>query len=461
MMNLLDLIVIGSGPAGEMAAVEAGFLGKRVALIEREPVLGGAAANTGTIPSKTLRETALFLAGAKQRSLYGVDVRLKNDPQMPCDFLYRERHVAEQEREKIRVRLAQANVEVFTGNAVLESAHAVVIDGKESLTGDVIFIATGSRPFRSPVFPKQSRRFLDSNTILDLEALPTSMTVVGAGVIGCEYACIFASLGVDITLVHSQDKLLPFLDGEIQVLLESAIVSAGIQFLKNERVVSCTETALNAEVTLSSGDCVKAGTVLIATGRASNTDGLGLENAGVLCGERGLIKVDAHYQTNIPNIYAAGDVIGFPALASTSIAQARIAMEHAFRPADEERPSPVLPYGIYTIPECAMVGETEEQVRLRGVEFVTGKGRYADNARGLIIGEAFGLLKMIFEKSTRRLLGVHIIGEQATEIIHAGVIAMATNATADEFMRTSFNYPTLSELYKHAAYDAFGKPAVE
>jgi NAD(P) transhydrogenase len=456
-----DLIVIGSGPAGEMAAVEASFLGKSVALIEKEKVLGGAAVNTGTIPSKTLRETALFLAGSRQRALFGLNVSIKAEAPTACEFLFHERKVVEREREKFRARLEKHQVKIYAGVAAFQDAHTISIDGGNTVTAETMLVATGSRPFRPPIFPADDKRIFDSNTILEIGVLPRSLIVVGAGVIGCEYACIFASLGVKVTLIHGQEKVLSFLDSEVQSLLEQAMKAAGIRICKSDRVQSAAVQSDGVAVHLESDSTITADALLIAAGRSSNTDDLCLNTAGVDLGERGLIKVNAHYQTNISNIYAAGDVIGFPALASTSIAQARIAVEHAFRPAEEELPSVVLPYGIYTIPECAMVGETEEQLSARGADFVVGKGEYSENARGLIIGEEFGLLKLLFDRSSRTLLGVHIIGEQATELIHTGIIAMSTGATADVFMRTCFNYPTLSELYKHAAYAAFGKPAIE
>ncbi len=457
-----DLAVIGSGPAGEMAAVQAGFLGKRVVLIEKEPLLGGAATNTGTIPSKTLRETALFIAGFRQRSLYGLNLEMAPERLTAREFLYRERHVAEQERAKIRRRLDDRGVEIVTGTAILADAHTIQVSGGEQVvSAAVILIATGSRPFCPPMFPATGKRIHDSNSILNLEQLPASMTVVGAGVIGCEYASIFASLGVEVTVVHGQNTVLPFLDAEIQQNLESAMGAAGIRFLKPDRALAVEETADHVTLTLDQAGEIAAECVLIATGRASNTEGLGLESAGIETGERGLIKVNAHYQTSVPHIYAAGDVIGFPALASTSIEQARIAMDHAFRPEEEREVASVMPYGIYTIPECAMAGETEEQLRARGAAYVVGHANYRDNARGLIVGEEFGLLKLLFDRETRVLLGVHLIGEQATELVHLGLLGLRAGANADLFLKTCFNYPTLSELYKHATYDAFGKPAIE
>ncbi|MCB1062633.1 MAG: Si-specific NAD(P)(+) transhydrogenase [Verrucomicrobiae bacterium] len=460
-----DLIVIGSGPAGEMAAVEAGYLGKKVALIEKENVLGGAATNTGTLPSKTLRETALFLAGFRQRALFGLDLSIATERITAREFLYRERHVAEKEREKIRARLDAQHVQVITGTAAFESEHVLSISSPNAdphrVSGAVILIATGSRPFRPPIFPTESPRVFDSDSILHIAQLPKSMLIVGAGVIGCEYASIFACLGIAVSLVNSSEVLLPFLDTEVQDLLEKALVASGVRMIKSERVASVSETDASITATMESGTALSADCLLLATGRSSNTDGLGLENTGVELGKRGLITVDPHYQTTNPDIYAAGDVIGFPSLASTSIGQARIAIEHAFRADDEELAPVVLPYGIYTIPECAMAGEIEDQLRSRGADFVVGKARYSDNARGLIIGEEFGLLKLYFERNTRRLLGVHIIGEQATELVHLGVVALSAVATADVFLRPAFNYPTLSELYKHAAYDAFGKPSID
>jgi NAD(P) transhydrogenase len=460
--NEFDLIVIGSGPAGEMAAVQAGFLGKKVCLIERENKLGGAAANTGTLPSKTLRETALFLASGRKRDLYGVSLGLGKKEITADEFLFREQQVAESERLKIRSRLLAQDVEIITGEASFDGANTIRISGKpEPVTAGTILIATGSRPFRPPIFPQVSTRIFDSDTILGLKQLPATMSIVGAGVIGCEYACIFASLGVEVTLIHGKDELLPFLDKELQDNLRKSLLRTGIKLAMPCRVTGAEENTDSATLSIDGGNPITTETVLLATGRSSNTGALNLASTGVLTGKRDLVLVNEHYQTNIPNIYAAGDVIGFPALASTSFEQARVAIAHAFIPEEERPVSPVIPYGIYTIPECSMAGETEEQLIARGADYVTGHASYKDNARGLIIGEEYGLLKLLFEKDSRKLLGIHIIGEQATELIHTGMIALASGASADVFMHFCFNYPTLSELYKHAAYDAFGKPAVE
>ncbi|MBP9913101.1 MAG: Si-specific NAD(P)(+) transhydrogenase [Opitutaceae bacterium] len=457
-----DLIVIGSGPAGEKGAAQAAYFGKRVALIEREPVLGGAAANTGTLPSKTLRETALYLSGFRQRGLYGVNMALK-DKVSARDFLYRERQVQHTEHLRIIANLKRHKVELCNGHASLVDAHTVLLENRGvppvRFTAGVVLIATGSRPYRPEVFPFHDARVYDSDTILNLHDIPKEMLVVGGGVIGCEYACMFSALGIHVTLLEGRDRLLTFLDPEVSQLLTRSMIEMGIDVRFNETVTAVESTPAQLRVSLASGARMDVDTILVAAGRSGNTDKLNLPAAGLAVAKRGLIEVNGHYQTAVPHIYAAGDVIGFPALAATSMEQARVAMVHAFDLKYKTQVAPILPYGIYTIPECSMAGETEESLGKKGMAFIAGTARYEANARGQIIGAKTGFLKLLFAADTMKLLGVHVIGEQATELVHVGLVALHAGAKADLFIETCFNYPTLGELYKYATYDALGRRA--
>jgi len=458
-----DLVVIGCGPAGEWGAVQAALAGKRVVVVEREPVLGGTAANTGTLPSKTLRETALHLSGLKARGLYSVETTLRHEATV-SDFLYRERRVKGMERERILQNLAHHGIEVVRGTGTLTDAHTVVVHAKDAperrLTGDFILVATGSAPYRPPQYPFGDPRVHDSDEILDIGKLPRSLVVVGAGVIGCEYACMFAALGIPVTLVDVKKEVLPFLDDEVSTLLGQRMEALGIRLrfgMNVDQVEIPDNPDLPIRLTLSSGEAVDTDQVLVASGRTANTTGLGLEALGVKLSKRGQVEVGADFQTAVPHLYAVGDVIGFPALASTSMDQARIAVEHAFALSGTRTLAPVLPYGIYTIPEVSMAGETEECLRERGVPYVVGRASFASNPRGQIIGDTHGLLKLLFHRESLKLLGVHVLGEQASELVHIGLIAMLTSATARLFVETCFNYPTLSEAYKTATFDALDR----
>ncbi len=469
-----DLVVIGSGPAGESGAVAAAAGGKRVAVIERAPYLGGASANTGTLPSKTLRETALAISGLRTRDLYGVDLSIRREATI-ADLMHHEQRVKANTRERIRRNIARDQIDLIRGAARFVDPHTIAIRGEGAgegpaaatdgverrITADVVLIATGSSPVRPPLFPFDDDRVHDSDEILGLGHLPRTLAVVGAGVIGAEYACTFAALGVETTVLDGRDELLPFLDEEVSAALEESMrTDLGITFLWNERVTACeVPEAPDAPVTLvtSSGRRVTVDGVLVAAGRKSNTEALDLAAAGLTPGEKGLIPVNARYQTPVPHIYAAGDVIGFPALAATSMEQARIAMGCAFDVADKCALTPLLPTGIYTIPEVSQVGACEEDLKAKGIDYVVGRAPYSGNARGEIIGEKFGFLKLLFRRDDLRLLGVHVIGEQATEVVHIGLMAMLTGSGAELFDRACFNYPTLGDLYKDATYDALQK----
>jgi NAD(P) transhydrogenase len=460
MPDHFDLIVIGGGPAGTSAASAAGFLGKRVALVEKARDIGGAGINTGTIPSKTLRETALVISGWRARRLFGVDLSLKREATIG-EFMWHEKTVTAGERRRTEDRLSLRGVVRFTGNASFTDPHTVLVvgDGTETrLSAEKILIATGSSPLRPAEFCFESDYVHDSDEILQLKELPKKLVVIGGGVIGSEYAGTFAALGVETHLVDGRDVLMPFLDAEISRALATAMTSGGVHFHWNERVTACDATQPgNILLTLSSGATLTADGVLVCAGRQSNTGALNLAAAGITPGKRGLIPVNAHFQSDVPHIYAAGDVVGPPALAATGIEQARVAVCHAFDSNFKKDLATILPTGIYTIPEASMVGETEEALRAQGVDFIVGRARYADLPRGEIIGDDTGFLKLIFRRADLRLLGVHVIGEQATEVVHIGLIALLAEAGAELFNRACFNYPTLGDLYKYAAYDALAQ----
>ena len=453
-----DLVVIGSGPAGEKGAAQAAYFGKSVALIESEEALGGAAANTGTLPSKTLRESALYLSGFRHRGLYGISFELK-DKVTARDFLYRERLVVEKEHERIDTNIKRHNVALYHGRARFIDPHTISVsrDGAApvQIQGDIILIATGSSPYRPPNFPFEDPRVYDSDTILDIHDIPKSMLIAGGGVIGCEYACMFSALGIRVHLVEGRDCLLGFMDPEISETLTNRMRTMGIDILMPDAVEEVvTDTPI--KVRMKSGKTVEVDTILAATGRNGNTGDLGLDAIALETGRRGHLAVNEHYQTEAGHIYAAGDVIGFPALAATAMEQARIAMVHAFDLHYKTALATVLPYGIYTIPECSMAGETEQSLTEAGIKFVTGKARYDENARGQIIGDEDGFIKLLFREEDMKLLGVHVIGESASELVHVGLTALLVGAGADLFIHTCYNYPTLTEIYKYATYDALG-----
>ncbi len=461
-MESFDLIVIGSGPAGEKGAAQAAYFGKRVALVERGPNLGGAGVNSGTVPSKTLRESALYFSGLRQRGLYGIDYSLREGLTVQ-GFMHRKDAVVSVERLKIASNLDAHKIELITGAASFEDAHTIkVVDQKgatRQLRGEVILIATGSTPYRPPEIPFDHKTIFDSDSILTMDRLPKSMIVVGGGVIGCEYASIFTAMGVEVTLVDGRERLLPFLDAEISELLRARLQTLGLKIYFQERAKGTERVAGGVRMTLASGEILKAETAMLAAGRRGSVSGLQLEKAGLGINDRGNIDVNNHYQTHIPHIYAAGDVIGFPALASTSMEQGRVAMCHAFGFPYKERLASQLPLGIYTIPEISAVGETQETCEIRKIKYQVGRAKYANNARGQIIGESTGMLKLIFRPDNKQLLGVQIFGEGATELIHLGMLVLESGGTIDRFIELVFNFPTLSELYKYAAYDGLGNMA--
>jgi NAD(P) transhydrogenase len=456
-----DLVVIGSGPAGEKGAAQAAYFGKTVALIEKDPELGGAAANTGTLPSKTLRETALFLSGFRQRELYGMTLTL-NVPPTARDFLFHQQRVTESEHARIQQNLDRHKVDVYRGFASFEGTNTVSVAPSSGepylIEGDYFLIATGSRPHHPPFFPTDHPQAFDSDSILGIHHIPRSMIILGGGVIGSEYACLFAALGVKVMLVEGRDRLLSFLDAEIAHALADSMRAIGVELLLNEAPERVQSGPL-ITVGMKSGKCIDAESLLVAFGRTGNTGGMNLDRIGIKTTSRGQIEVNSHYQTSVSNIYAVGDVIGFPALASTSMEQARVAMVHAFDLKYKTEISQILPYGIYTIPECSFAGETEETLIEKKIPYVAGRARYSQNARGYIIGDKDGFLKLLFREDDMRLLGVSCIGEQASELLHTGLTALLSGATAELFIQMCFNYPTLSEMYKYATYDALGARA--
>jgi NAD(P) transhydrogenase len=453
--NKYDLIVIGGGPAGEKGAAKAAQYGKRVALIERAPFLGGAGINTGTIPSKTLRESALYFSGLRQRGLYGIDYSLKENLTIK-DFMYRERTVVRKERKLIAELIDYHDIELFHGEGSLKDAHTVRVKselGEKVLTGDVILIATGSSPYHPPEFPFDHELVCDSDSILNIKRLPKTMAVIGGGVIGTEYASIFTALDIAVTLIERDGRIIPFIDSEIGQRLTDQLKKLGIKFMFNDRPASVERRKDRVRLTLEKGDELEVDVALIAAGRQSNVQALNLEQVGIKQGNRGLILVDEYYRTNIPTIYAVGDVIGFPALASTAMEQARAAVVHAFDLEYKEKLAPFLPLAVYAIPEVSSVGLTEDDCKEKNIPYLVGRSYYEENPRGQIIGDMSGMIKLVFSPNDKKLLGAHVIGEQASELIHIASHVMLANGQIDAFIEAVYNYPTLSDSFQYAAYD--------
>ena len=459
-MTHYDLIVIGSGPAGEKGAAQAAYFGKRVAIVEQAQEVGGTGINTGTIPSKTLRETALYFSGLQQRGLYGVEHRVISDLTVN-DFLYREHEVVRSLGTLVLQNIERHHIDLVHGRASFDDPHTVRVQRGERqpdllLNADVVLIATGSVPSRPRNISFDDPRLYDSDTILRMEQMPRSIAVVGAGVIGCEYTTIFAALGLEVTLIDGRDRLLGFLDDELSERLKQHMEALNVTVRLGDDVKQVQSRPDALYVTLRSGVTAAVDCVLFAAGRAGNTTGLGLEKVGIPANDRGLITVNDRYQTAIPHIYAAGDVIGFPALAATSMEQARVAMVHAFDLKYKARVAPLFPLAVYSIPEVAMVGETEESCRGKAIDYCVGRAYYRQNARGQIAGDLNGLVKLVFRREDKKLLGVHIIGGSASELVHIGLMVLQTGGTIDTFIDSVFNYPTVGEAYKYAAYDGLG-----
>jgi NAD(P) transhydrogenase len=460
-----DWLVLGSGPSGEKGAVQAAWFGKRVALVERQREVGGACVNTGTLPSKTLRETALYLSGWRKREMYGMACQLRQDVSVP-ELMCRQEPVVGHEQGRIQQNLARHKVDLLSGEARFVDEHTVEIvpdDGApRRVTADAILVAVGSSPFRPAFVPFEDPDVNDSDSILRLDRIPKEMAILGGGVIGCEYASIFAALGTRCTIVEGRGEILGFLDGEVNRLLTSELRELGCEILLDRHVTEVSREKGALTCLLDDGRTIRCERLLFAGGRAGNTCGLGLERIGVEPDARGLLKVSEHFQlagARGGRIYAAGDVIGFPALASVAMEQGRVAACHAFGIQYKTKVSSQFPYGLYTIPEVSMIGETEESAKKKGIDYEVGRALYRDNARGQICGDTSGLLKLVFQAADKRLIGVHVIGDRATELVHTGAQVMHFSGTIDDFIDQIFNFPTLSNLFKYAAYDGLGRLA--
>jgi NAD(P) transhydrogenase len=468
-----DLIVVGSGPAGQKAALNSAKLGKRVALIERFSDLGGVCIHTGTIPSKAMREAVLHLTGLNERELYGASYRVKQDITMQ-DLLYRCQHVVRTEAEVIRNQMHRNGVTVLAGTASFVDPHTLRVIHDSDATevhGRNILLGVGTIPARPLDVPFAPGRVIDSDELLKLTTLPRAAIVVGGGVIGSEYACMLAAVGVRVTLVESRPRLLEFLDDEIAENLQFRMRDMGIRLKLGESVAQIHVEGETVHATLASGKRLASETLLYCIGRRGATDNLNLAAAGLTADGRGRLPVNEVCQTSVPHIYAAGDVVGFPALASTAMEQGRLATSHMFQKAEDGRTptitdaggggpgnAPTLfPYGIYTIPEISMVGQTEQSLTQQNMPYEVGIARYREIARGQLIADPHGLLKLLFHPDSRRLLGVHVIGTGATELVHIGQVVIAAGMPIDYFVESVFNYPTLAECYKVAALDGVNR----
>ena len=468
-MRHFDCAVIGTGPAGQKAAIQAAKLGKNVIIIEKNKVVGGASINTGTIPSKALREAVLHLTGISRRGLFGEGSRMKRQITI-ADLIYVSQQVIHHELTIIRDQLDRNNVELVWGSARFDDDNIIYIDRPddfEVISAGTFVIATGTRPATPAHVPFDGKAVFTSDELLKLDSLPKSMIIVGAGVIGTEYACMLSALGVKVTLVEGRREVLGFLDREITEAFQYQMRRDGITLRLGEKVHKIehltpdpAETnnpqAPLVQATLESGKLLRAQTLLYAVGRQGTTNSLRLDKAGLKTDDRERLKVNEHYQTEVPHIYAAGDVIGFPALASTAMEQGRLAVCHAFGVPTRSMPE-LFPYGIYSIPEISMVGKTEDQLTNAGIPYEAGVAQYKELARGQLLGDETGMLKLLIHQDDRRILGVHAIGTGATELIHIGQAVMAFGGTLDYFVNNVFNFPTLAEAYKVAALNGLNK----
>ena len=453
-----DLVCLGSGPAGEKAALMAAAAGRRVAIVEREPMPGGAMVNTGTIASKVLRETALLCSAFRRRPVPGIEFSLDRGISLPR-FMARKTLVQIEEHDRIERSIDRHGIDVIRGTGRIAGEHLIEVTrpdrSTEVLDAEFVLVATGSRPNRPGNVDFSSPAVVDCEGILHMDRMPESLIVVGAGVIGCEYACIFGEMGVHVTLLEPRDAIMPFLDREIREVLVARMREISI-----ETMYGAMPDAVHgnpdgtATVHLKDGRELHGSVVLWSLGRVGNTDGIGLEGVGITPDQRGLLKVDSSYRTEVPWIYAAGDVIGFPALASTSLEQGRIAACSMFGFAYRDKLAATVPIGIYTIPAVAAVGMTEDDARKKGIDIVVGRARYRNNPRGRMLGDDQGLCKMIFAADDGRLLGASIVGEDSTEQIHVAQAVIAMGGGIDFFLEMCFNYPSLGELFKYAAIDA-------
>lgn len=459
-----DVVVIGSGPAGEKAVMQAAKLRKRVLLVEKERRIGGSCLHSGTIPSKSLRETVVHLDVLRHRT-HGIDVTVREDISVE-ELMYRKELVVGEREQYFHRNLSKNHVDLVQGQPRFVSPTRIEVRRTDRAGGDPLVvetthavIATGSRPHRPDWVEFDETSVFDSDSILRIRRLPAKLTIVGAGVIGCEYACIFSHLGIRVNLIAKDHEVLPFLDREIAESLTYRMRRSRIAMRLGEEVETIGKVGEDkVNVCLKSGKCLPCSTVLVATGRISNTDGLGLEDIGVQIGNRGRLTVNECYQTNVPNIYAVGDVIGFPALASTAMNQGRVAVLHAFGQLERQKMPSDIPLGIWTIPPVAMVGKTEEELTAAAIPYEIGVARFGEVARANILGEEEdGILKLLFDPETRRLLGVHIIGPRAPELIHLGQAVLFFEGTIDYFTNATFNYPTLDEAWRIAAFNGLNR----
>ncbi|MGH3915935.1 MAG: Si-specific NAD(P)(+) transhydrogenase [Pseudonocardiaceae bacterium] len=459
-MHDYDLLVIGSGPGGQKAAIAAAKLGRRVCLAERRDMMGGVCVNTGTIPSKTLREAVLYLTGFAQREMYGASYRVKPEITI-ADLLARTQHVVGREVDVTRSQLLRNHVDLLAGTARFEDPHTVTVrgdtrDDHTTITAEKIVIATGTRPARPPEVEFDDDHVLDSDGVLRMPRIPRSMVVVGAGVIGIEYVSMFAALGTRVTVVEKRPQMLEFCDPEVVESLKFHLRDQSVTFRFGEEVAKVEIAPQGTITSLVSGKRIAADMVMYSAGRQGVTDELDLEKAGLTADQRGRITVDVQYRTAVPHIFAVGDVIGFPALASTSMNQGRLAAYHAFsEPAHELQK--LQPIGIYTVPEISYCGRTEAELTQSSVPYEVGVARYRELTRGAIIGDSYGMLKLLVSTEDRTLLGVHVFGTNATDLVHIGQAIMGCRGTVDYLVDTVFNYPTLSGAYKVAALDATNK----
>lgn len=466
-MEKFDLIVIGSGPSGEKAAVKAAYFGYKVAIIEKKRDCGGAGVNTGTLPSKTLKETALYLSGKYDKGLYGVDRDIRGEASVD-HFLFRKNYIVETEALEVKQNILRHKVSLIHGYASFEDNHHIRITPSEEggedkvIYGEYIIIATGSSPTHPQNIPFDNKRIHDSDTILDIREFPKSIAILGAGVIGLEYATIFSTMGAKVYLINRGSNILPFIDQEIVNHFIQHIEKEGIELLFSESVQKITTPTSEhepVEIALESGKHLQVDMFLFAAGRNGNVKDLNLEKVGLTADKRENIPVNEKYQTQVPNIYAVGDVIGFPALASTGMDQGRVAVAHIFNTKDIEQIAQVLPYGIYTVPEISTAGISEEDAKKEGLDYCIGIARHANMPRGKIMGATDGMLKLIFTKQDLIVKGVHIVGHLAAELIHYGLGLIDGKRTLMDVIGSVYNYPTLHELYKYAAYDGLGNIA--
>jgi NAD(P) transhydrogenase len=455
-----DLIVIGSGPAGQKGAICAAKMRKRVAIIDRRVMMGGVCVHTGTIPSKSVREAIFQLTGIAVRTFYGSNYRGGGDVSVQ-DLSFRVNSIVSRETDVVRAQLRRNGITVFQGDARFSDSHTIEIDGdgdKATIHGDNILIACGTRPARSPEIPFDGKRILDADEFTAISTLPREVIVVGTGVVGLEYGSFMAALGAEVTLIDQRPTILDFVDREIVEALSYHLRQMGTTFRLGEKVtrVAVDDKRDRVFAELESGKKVYGDVLLYAVGRQANGDTLCLEAAGLEPDPRGKVKVNHSYQTAAEHIYAAGDVIGFPALASTSMEQGRLASCHMFG-APCEKMSSLFPFGIYTIPEISMVGRTEEELTAAKIPYEVGISKYVELAKSMMLGDETGMLKMLFDRNTRKLLGVHIIGQRSTEIVHIGQAVLSYGGSIEYFRDAVFNYPTLAEAYKVAALDGLNK----